>query len=96
MESLEDEVASDGKSSKKKGKGKKQAALTEEEKNAEAQLSMLAMDNDEHNRPHFNLDDLLLDNDKTKKSKRKKKLAETKNSGKPEDNFEVDFFAVLD
>ncbi len=76
----------DKKGSKKMSKGKKKA-LTEEEKAEEAKLSMLAMDNDE--RPHFNLDDLLLENSKSKKSKKKRRMVEEKLASKAQDDFEV-------
>ena len=50
---------------------------------------MLTMDNDD-GKAHFNLDDLLIDNDK-KKSKRKKKMIEEKNKNAKEDDFKVLF-----
>lgn len=77
----------DDKSSKHASKSNKKKALTEEEKKEEAQLSMLAMDNDE--KPHFNLDELLLENDKIKKSKKKKKLLAEKNKSIKEDDFKL-------
>ena len=45
------------------------------------------MDNDD--RPHFNLDELLLENDKTKKSKKKKRLIAEKQNSIKEDDFKV-------
>lgn len=52
-----------------------------------AQLSMLTMDNDE--KPHFNLDDLLVENKKSKKNKKKNKILEEKSKAMKEDDFKV-------
>lgn len=76
-------------SNKVKKSDRKHKHLTEEEKNEEAQLSLLAMDHED--KPHFNLDDLLLENTKSKKSKKKKKLLEDKANNNKEDDFQVSF-----
>ncbi len=76
-------------------KENKKGTLTEEEKKAEASLSLLAMEKDDLIRPHFNLKDLLVENDSSKKTKRKKKLAESKSERKLQDNFEVVLFFII-
>lgn len=45
------------------------------------------MDNDE--KPHFNLDDLLVENKKSKKSKKKNRMLEEKEKAMKEDDFKV-------
>jgi len=80
-------------------KGKKKGKMTEMELNEEAQLSMLTMDNDE--KPHFNLDDLLVENKKSKKNKKKNKILEEKSKTMKEDDFKLNvtdprFAAIFD